>query len=195
MKSIHHFLQGLFGRFRGKNNGDDDISKKMPISPATGLASVGFNNDFYQFTTYSIGMLGYAEPDVEPRHLPPDADDEALGAALRLTLGGSKRVSVSEFHQIFSSRKIQQFSERRNKTIMKRYGYKTKGAMWREMKNCSVSEIDGVIEIQPMHHKSLDGYSARKGGPQPLNIPMTVSNSEIGGCLRAAFDFCTSSVP
>jgi hypothetical protein len=96
----------------------------MPISPATGLANVGFNNDFYQFITYSIGMFGYAEPDVEPRYLPPDSDDEALGAALRLTLAASKRVSVLEFHQIFSSRKIQQLSEGRNKTIMKKYGYK-----------------------------------------------------------------------
>ncbi|QIE17498.1 contact-dependent growth inhibition system immunity protein [Xanthomonas oryzae] len=80
---------------------------------------------------------------------------------------------------------------------MKNYGYKTKKAMLRSMDSCSVSALveSEEIKIQPMHQKSLDGYTARKDtGPFPLFVPNTATDAELGAALREGFKRCTSSI-
>lgn len=157
-------------------------------------AEVYFNDDFIQITTFSQGMLDYAEPDVPPHYLTPDMDNARLGHTLRLALAASKKVSTEEFQKIFHSGVIQSLNKDRVARVMKQYGYKTKRAMYSNLGNCSISIADNQIKIQPMHHKSLDGYSAMTDGPQPLYIPETATDAELGAALRESFKRCTSSV-
>lgn len=157
-------------------------------------ASAFFNQDFFYIRTMSRGMLSYTEPNAPPHYLPPDVDDATLGQTLRLALKSSKQVSVEEFHGILNSGVIDRLEKDRQAWVMKEYGYKNKRAMYRNMENCSIDMVEGHIEIQPMHHKSLDGYSATTEDPQLVSVPITAAEVEIGAALREGFRWCTSSV-
>ena len=156
--------------------------------------SVTLNADFFCITTMSQGMLNYLEPDVQPHYLAPSVDDSTLGKTLRTALAASKRVSVEEFQAIFHSGVIQKLGDERMRAVMQKYGYKTKRAMYKNMDKCSVDLGDGKIVIQPMHHKSIDGYSATTSGPESLVVDAAISDAELGAALRDAFKRCTSSV-
>ncbi|BCM10217.1 contact-dependent growth inhibition system immunity protein [Ralstonia nicotianae] len=158
-------------------------------------ASVGYNGDFYVITTMSWGMLGYAEPSASPYYLDPQADDVLLGKTLREALAKSRRVEVAEFQEIFHSGIIKKIEEERDKWMMETYGYKTRRAMLKKMDSCNVAVFDDKIEIQPLHQKSLDGYTARKDtGPFPSNVPATATDAELGAALREGFKRCTSAI-
>lgn len=164
------------------------------MKSGTNWAEVYLNEDFFEIITCSRGMLGYAEPSAPPHYLAPDVDNATIGATLRTALAASKRVSVEEFQKIFASGVIQQLGEEREKVAMQKYGYKTKRAMYKNMDNCSVDVVDGKIKIQPMHHKTIDGYSATKDGPPPLVVDALVSDAELGATLREGFKSCTSAM-
>ncbi|MGX8282129.1 CdiI family contact-dependent growth inhibition immunity protein [Xanthomonas oryzae pv. oryzae] len=160
-------------------------------------ANICFNGNFYRFVTMSKGVLWYADPGMQTKYLDPDVADSELGCLLRVTLAASRQVSVEDFHKILNSRIVQERAKEQEKWEMKNYGYKTKKAMLRSMDSCSVSALveSEEIKIQPMHQKSLDGYTARKDtGPFPLFVPNTATDAELGAALREGFKRCTSSI-
>lgn len=158
-------------------------------------ASVMFNGDFIEITTMSKGMMSYAEPSAAPCYLSPDADDASLGKALREAFSKSQRVEVDKFQEIFHSGIIQKVAKEREAWAMSAYGYKNKRAMFQGMDACSASLSDDKIEIQPLHQKSLDGYTARKDtGPFSLEVPVTATDPKLGAALREGFKRCTSAI-
>ncbi len=159
------------------------------------VAEVVMNEKFFWFTTMSQGGMNYVEPVSPPRYLLSDADNEAIGEALRLTIAGSRKVSAAEFVKFFNSGHIQQLTEERNKAAMQKYGYKTKRALYKNMLCCWISVFDGKIEIKPTHHKSLDGYSGiSNDGPEIQYLPTTCTDAELGAALREGFTRCTSAI-
>lgn len=157
-------------------------------------ASVLFNGDFFYICTMSRGLLRFAEPDAPPKYLDPNVSDEILGCTLRIALGASKNVSAEEFQRVFQSGVVQRLAEERDVWAMKKYGYKTRRAMYTNMDSCSVTVMTDQIEISPSHHDSIDGYSATKDrGPQPLYVPASISDAGLGVALREGFNRCTSS--
>jgi hypothetical protein len=164
------------------------------MKSSTNWAEVYLNEDYFEIITCSMGMIGYPEPEAEPYYLAPYADNATLGNAVRKALSASKRLTVEEFQKLFSSGVIQRLIEDRTNAVMQKYGYKTKRAMCKNMNNCSIDMVDGKIRIQPMHHKTVDGYSATKGGPAPLSIDATASDAELGDALREGFKRCTSAL-
>jgi hypothetical protein len=159
-------------------------------------ANVSYNGDFFEFITMSRGMLGYADPDVPTQVLEPDAADEELGRAARQALAGSKRISVSDFQILFKSGEVQKKQKEREAAIVKRYGYKSRRTMFLNMMCCDVSMYDDGIQIKPLHHNSIDGYSGiSQDGPEILRLPSTASDLEVGAALREGFRRCTSEWP
>jgi hypothetical protein len=157
-------------------------------------AGIYLNENFYLIQTMSQGMLGYAEPSASPFFLSTEIDDDTLGATLRMALSASKKVSVPEFQEMFKSGVIQKVAKEREVETMKRYGYKTKRAMYKNMNKCSVDVVDEQIKIQPTHRKSLDSYTATQSGPEPLYLSTSSSDQELGAALREGFKRCTSAV-
>ncbi len=155
-------------------------------------ASVFFNGDFYRYLTMSDGGIRYVEPSAPVHYLPPDASDQLLGATLRLSLSASKKLNGS-FKELFESGIVQRLGEERDRDAMKEYGYKNKRAMYINMDSCDVILIGDDVKIQPCHHDSLDGYSAKKSGPEPIIISATSTDEELGTALKIAFGRCTSS--
>jgi len=158
-------------------------------------AEASYNGDYFRITTFSIGMLDYAEPGASPHYLAPDVGDNTLGQTLRLALSASKHASMEEFQKIFHSSVIQQLGKEREAWAMKQYGYKTKRAMYKNMAICSIKMRDGQIDIQPTHMKAVDSYTVKNDtGPFPLYVSESATDAELGAALREGFKRCTSSV-
>jgi len=159
------------------------------------VATVDFNNDFYRVMVMSQGMLQYAEPSSTPLYLPPEVDDETLGAGLRAALTASKRVSVEDFQRIFASGVVQKLGKENEQYAMLQYGYKTRRALYKNMLFCLISVFEGLIEIKSTHHKSIEIYTGiSDDGPEIIRLPVTVSDAELGAALREGFKRCTSAV-
>lgn len=159
-----------------------------------GLASVNFNQDFFEIITCSFGGLWFGELSISPFYLLPDANNEKLGQAVREALHGTKYYDNSQFMKLHSSGVLKELDKKREKVLMKKYGYKTKKAMWQMMDSCTVSLLDNSqIKIQPLHQNSLTGYSGiSNDGPEIINISSSVSDEELGAAIREGFKWCTS---
>lgn len=157
-------------------------------------AEIFLNQDFFKIITMSWGGLTYSDPDVEPLYLPPNIDNATLGATVREALRHSKKKDSDEFMRLYKSGILEQTSKEREKAIMKKYGYKTKKAIYQFMDNCSITAYDdGQIEIQPSHQNSLTGYSGiSNDGPEIINTSSSVSDEELGAAIREGFKWCTS---
>jgi hypothetical protein len=163
------------------------------MSKSKANASVLCNEDFFKVITISQGMLNYADPDVAPRLLAPDAADEPLGHAVRRALADSKRIGLSEFQALLKSKAVQNASKEHEAALMSQHGYKSRRAMFINMKCCDVAVYDDRIEIQPQHHNSIDGFSATKQDQAKiLSLAIDATDAELGATLKQAFLRCTS---
>lgn len=73
--------------------------------------------------------------------------------------------------------------------LMDRYGYKTKRALFKDMKHSIIHLTHGEITISPMRHEKLEAW---EGLELSENVIITVDNSpsEIGEGLRLALTRC-----
>jgi len=75
---------------------------------------------------------------------------------------------------------------------MDRYGYRTKRALFKNMKSCGILAEGDVIIISPSRHEKLEAWGREKGdGIEDVVIEANRSPSEIGAALRLAFSRCT----
>lgn len=150
-----------------------------------------FNGNFFWLHTQAVGMIVVGDPLVEPRFLAQDVDDVLLGAALRDCLYKSRHIDVSDFQKMFKAGVFNQLDEERNQAAMQRYGYKTKRALYKNMRCCWVGLSGEEIEIAPSHQKSVDSYASFKEGPESLVLNGSIFDAELGFALRRGFERCT----
>jgi hypothetical protein len=74
--------------------------------------------------------------------------------------------------------------------LMERYGYKTKRALFKNMKNVGIANKNGVLTFTPRHHYRLEGWEGVRGDAKVV-IPATSTPEEIGAALRLALSYCT----
>ncbi|WP_197388766.1 contact-dependent growth inhibition system immunity protein [Ralstonia pseudosolanacearum] len=159
------------------------------------VANAYFNGNFFYICTMSQGVLDYVDPDAAPHYLEPGANDAEIGEALRSALRESKCVSTENFQSLFKSGVIQNAEQERSAGVMARYGYKTKRAMYKNMRCCWIKLQGGVIEIKPTFHKSMDSYAGlSSGGPEIIHLRDAVSDVELGAALREGFARCTGAL-
>lgn len=76
--------------------------------------------------------------------------------------------------------------------LMRRYGYKTKRALFKSMMNCGIEQLNNMITITPMRHIKLEMWEGLSAdGIENVVIPSTSTPAEIGAALRLAFSRCT----
>lgn len=163
-----------------------------------------FNGDFMCVETWS-GYRGGSHADYKGQQifLKPDASDEAIGLAVRDALAKSRWVlgipragSVYppdvEFDPDLYDYKLN--AERYaawTKELMERFGYKTKRALFKDMENCAIEAIGGIMKIIPKRHIKLEAWEGL--GPNnagAVEISADSSPAEIGAALRLAFTRC-----
>ncbi|MFC5694173.1 contact-dependent growth inhibition system immunity protein [Pseudomonas sp. GCM10022186] len=167
-------------------------------------ANAKLNKEFICIETYSGYRMSQADHKGVTHLLAPDASDQAVGEALLDALSKSRfvlpepRKDVWIHPEATFDSELYDFdaSEQRYKDwisqLMEKYGYKTKRALFKDMKNCDIESFSGKIIIGPSHHEKLEGWSG-KGLSEADNviIPTTSTPEEVGVALRLAFSRCT----
>ena len=155
-------------------------------------ASCYYTNEFLCIDTYSgLGRVG-RDPVFPSRLLPPDAEDELVGEQILQALSDSRTLNVLEERVAFFDleKGKEQYAAWRSMLIEK-YGYKTKKALFKDMKNCGIHCANGVITISPTRHEKLEGWGREKGdGIEDVILPVDSSPTEIGAGLRLALSRC-----
>jgi len=163
------------------------------------------NGDFIWIATASgYAGLSIDDPKGKQHLLEPNIDDESLGAALMDGLRcsrwvlGSPRPGVTfpsevEFDSdLYDNKQVVDRYSARVQTLMERFGYKSKRALFKNMKHCNISVRDGVMTIGPTHHEKLEGWGREKDdGIEDVVISADSTPAEIGAALRLAFSRCT----
>lgn len=154
-------------------------------------ANAVFNGDFFFISTYSgYRMLG-RDPKGAQHYLEPDASDETLGAAVLDALDRSRFLSIEEADDFFNLKRSQERYEEWKRSVMARYGYKTKRALFKDMMSCSIQMAGDSIKVSPTDHDRLDGWAGKNAeGTEDVVIPASSSAAEVGTALRVAFSRC-----
>lgn len=151
-----------------------------------------FNGDFFCIETFSGFGTMRRDPAGKQHLLPRDASDDALGVALLDALNHSRTVNPANFPDFFNFERTKEQYSKWVEALIKHYGYKSRHALFKHMKNCNVELQGNNITIKPMRHKKLEGWGREKDdGINDLEISIGISNQEIGKTLKLAFDRCS----
>ena len=147
------------------------------------------NGDFISIETYSDRGRSLAD-HLAPEHvLAPDVSDEDLGRAVLAALSLSRLLAFDD--PDYTNEVVEERYQGWIKDMMKRYGYKTKRALFRKMDRCGAKIRDGMLTIYPYYHYSLDGWSGdfmRK--EDDAIIPENSPANELGAAVRLALSRC-----
>lgn len=131
------------------------------------------------------------DPLFPPHLLPPDADDQTMGDAVLIALSNSRTLSLEESADFFDLEKGKEQYAAWIEMLMQKYGYKTKRALFKDMKNCSIHYINGVITISPTRHEKLEAWGGTgRGGSDDVTLSVNSPPAEIGAALRLALSRC-----
>jgi hypothetical protein len=151
------------------------------------------NAAFVQVETHSGYRGGLPDPLGKRIQLSKPATDEPLGNAVLDALAVSRFLHPHEHPAFFDirGRVVPQYDEW-VKSVMAAYGYKTRRALFKDMKSCGIDEQDGVITLRPMHHEKLEAWSGHGMTDGSLvHVRADSAPANIGTALRLAFARCT----
>lgn len=162
-----------------------------PLPPRKSAAAK-FNGDFFEIVTLS----GYGRLTADPLglrlQLAPDVADQQLGEAARDCLAKSRFLDTPEKRgDLFHRDRIAAQAAAWESLIMERYKYKSKAAIYRNMRWVDVDEINDQIELTPSFNDR--GKVATAEGITPdmhILLPSDVSVIALGAALREAFRRC-----
>lgn len=168
-------------------------------------AGIYANHDLISIKTYSSYSGGVLRADFKGKEhlLQPDASDTELGAALRDALAYSRFVLGAPRKDVWVHPDVEYDMELcdRDKSalrykdwvahLMAIYGYKTKRALFKDMKNCSVDLRDGLITIRPSYHEKLEAWSGEGITPEDhVQISEKCTDAELGQAIHLALSRC-----
>lgn len=157
--------------------------------------SVIVNNEFLLVTSIIRGMIGMTDPDQDFVFNKVDITDSYFGKLVKEKLDESREVSLQEFQAIFNSEKMKGLQKNLEEEMKKRYGYKNKKAIYKDMSFLSLEQDDLYITISPLHQDSLDGstgISLPDNSPLEFKYDKNISDEELGKAIRQALTYCTS---
>lgn len=155
-------------------------------------ASCYCTNEFLLIETQSgLGMVG-ADP-LYPLHLlQPDADEHTIGKTILQALSDSRTLDNPVERMVFFDldKGKEQYAAWIS-LLKERYGYKTKKALFKDMRNCGIHCANDVITISPKRHEKLEAWGRTKGdGIENVILSVNSSPAEIGAALRLALSRC-----
>ena len=158
-------------------------------------AFVRINKDFLLVASIIIGMIGMTDPDQDFVFNKVDITDSYFGKLVKEKLDESREVSLQEFQAIFNSEKMKGLQKNLEEEMKKRYGYKNKKSIYKDMSSLSLEQDDLYITISPLHQDSLDGstgISLPDNSPLEFKYDKNISDEELGKAVRQALTYCTS---
>jgi hypothetical protein len=154
-------------------------------------AAAFYNGDFFCVETESGHGLLRPDPEGAQHLLPADASDESLGAAVLDALRRSRFLPVEEARAFLNHKKGQDDHDARTAALMKRYGYRTKRFLFRNMMQCGIEEIGDSITVSPTCHDRLEEWGRKVSDEfEDVVIPANSHAVEVGTALRLGFTRC-----
>ncbi|MFC0510614.1 contact-dependent growth inhibition system immunity protein [Asaia spathodeae] len=175
----------------------------MSIVERRYLANIKMNEKFINVSTSSGYRSSIRDILGKDIYLSTDADQSDLGHAILSALGVSRfvlperrtdGVTHPDLEYDMSLYDYKKSDERYKKWVaeaMEKFGYKTKKAMFKNMKSCEVEKDERSIIIIPWKHEKLEAWSL-DGLSEGDNvvIPADSSAEEIGLAARLALSRC-----
>ncbi len=170
----------------------------------TAWADAGINKELAYVRTYSGYRSSRADPQGAEHFAKANVSDQELGAAVLDALAHSRFVlpeprkdvwvhpeatfDMGLYDYELTSLRYDQWVAR----IMESYNYKTKRALFKDMKKCSIESKNDLITIRPSHHEKLETWSGKGVSESDyVTIPSSSTPSDVGAALRLAFSRCT----
>jgi CDI immunity protein len=150
-------------------------------------AGIYFNDRLMCIQTYSGYRIQLVDHEAKSFLLPPYAADESLGESLAESLRQSRSLTVEEVAQRRGRSKEQY--EAWVASLMGQYGYKSRQALFRKMKHCSVEITGENIRLMPMRRDRGEAWEGLNGS-ETVFVPVLSSPAEIGAALRLALSRC-----
>jgi len=134
----------------------------------TAWVDAGVNKDFIYVKSYSGYRSSRADPLGVEHHASPEIIDQELGVMVLDALAHSRIVLPKPREDVWIHPEAtfdmdlydydltsQRYDHWVSSTL-EHYGYKTKRALFKDMKKCSIESKMGQITIRPSHHGKLE---------------------------------------
>ncbi|ECD4126461.1 DUF1436 family protein [Salmonella enterica subsp. enterica serovar Galiema] len=153
-------------------------------------AGANLTDKFLSLETYS-GLGRYSsDPDCPCQLLSIDSDDVCISHELLQALKNSRTYTSEESEEYLSLEKTQVEYDEWVIVLMEKYNYRTRRALFKNMKYCSIICVNNIIKIQPTRHTKLEGWSWAGHDKDVIRLPVTSEPEKIGSALRQAFECC-----
>jgi hypothetical protein len=169
----------------------------MEIPKKEKWTSVKSNKDFIFVRTHSGWRTHLPDPEGKQFYVSHAASDEELGQSVMKALAASRRIDPRECDP---NQWVKSLTDDKGRVLsyiewvaqtMAQYGYKTKRAMFKDMKSCIIEMADDMITMQPWHHVKLEAWDG-DGLTEKDNAVISADSSpaEVGAALRLALSRC-----
>lgn len=160
------------------------------VSPAhKQRAGIKANGDFISIRAYSGYVLSLADPVFEEALLAADADEGLLGSAVLQALSHSRFLTLPESEELRAAAAAHY--EEWVANLLGRFGYRSRRALFKNMRSCSVESDGGRITIQPTRHQQLEGWGRSKHDAiEDVVLDAPRSAAEVGAAVRLALARC-----
>ena len=164
--------------------------KPVELFPFAQWAEIHRTEKFISFEPLSGYSMVVREDEGYIIYLPPNANDDELGAALLQVLDKSRFVLPGDDPALLKVERYMQCYRNWEKDFMGRYGYKTKRDAYKNMNWCRANRSEGKITIQPHHRRDKPGEWKWLPPEQHIVISETRDSAVVGATLRLALDRC-----
>ena len=152
--------------------------------------NVSFNGDFY-YTESQVQPGMMRNPNGKQFYLLPDSGNFDLGQAVSEALFGCIELKM---HGVEFAKYAEENTERYLEwvdSLLSKYGYKNKTAVFKNMIVCTVTAQDGLIKISPTNHDRLDAWGGiLDDGLVGVEIPIDSAPEALGRAVRVALSRC-----
>ncbi|HEV8239891.1 MAG TPA: contact-dependent growth inhibition system immunity protein [Thermoanaerobaculia bacterium] len=120
-------------------------------------AVVYANRDFFDLQTQSCRRLCFVDPAGAHFHFDAAVDDQTLGFAVNDALAASRPLTPEQASQLRATATVRY--QAWVLALMSQHGYKSRRAMFKSMRSCSIELSGGHVRLIPWRRDGLEGWT------------------------------------
>lgn len=148
-------------------------------------AGIYWNHEFLCVLAQSGRGRVQDDPDSAQHLLSLSVDNETLGLAVQDALAHSRLLTMEEIAAFFNLTNSKARYDAWALSLMGRYGYKTRRALFRRMLICGARQQDDIITFSPSRKDRLEAWEGL-GKEAQVEVATNSNAAEIGAALRLA---------